>query len=366
MKTIVISAVNLRKGGTLTILRQCLAYLSSVAEERRWRIVALVHRRTLCDYPHIEYIEMPDVAKGWLRRLWCEYVTMHGISKRLGRVDLWFSLHDTTPRVQAERQAVYCQTSFPFLKWRWSDWFFDPKIALFALFTRFAYLVNSRRNRYFVVQTAWLRRSFAALFSLPESRFVVAPPTRDRMEVTDEQPKPSLPTFFYPATPDCHKNFETLCRAAERLEGELGRGKFRVEITLSGDENRYARWLHKRWGSLSSIAFVGFLSREELFRRYAASSALIFPSRVETWGLPISEFAPYGKPMVLADLPYAYEAAAGHAKVALFDPSDAEALAASMGALIRGDYSAFRALPKAVIEAPFAPGWDALFRQLLV
>ena len=29
MKQIVISAVNLRKGGTLTILRQCLAFLSS-------------------------------------------------------------------------------------------------------------------------------------------------------------------------------------------------------------------------------------------------------------------------------------------------------------------------------------------------
>ena len=35
---------------------------------------ALVHKRELADYPHIEYIEMPDVIKGWGRRLWCEYV----------------------------------------------------------------------------------------------------------------------------------------------------------------------------------------------------------------------------------------------------------------------------------------------------
>ena len=32
MKTIVVSAVNIRKGGTLTILRNCLEYLSGLAQ----------------------------------------------------------------------------------------------------------------------------------------------------------------------------------------------------------------------------------------------------------------------------------------------------------------------------------------------
>ena len=41
-KTIVVSAVNLRKGGTLTILRDCLGYLSSLARGGGYRVVALV------------------------------------------------------------------------------------------------------------------------------------------------------------------------------------------------------------------------------------------------------------------------------------------------------------------------------------
>lgn len=107
-KTIVVSAVSLRKGGTLTILQDCLCYLSALAADGNYRVIALVHKRELADYPHIEYIEMPDVIKGWGRRLWCEYVTMYKLSQKIMPVYLWLSLHDATPRVVAERRVVYC------------------------------------------------------------------------------------------------------------------------------------------------------------------------------------------------------------------------------------------------------------------
>lgn len=47
MKTIVVSAVNIRKGGTLTILRNCLEYLSGLAQSGNYRVVALVHKKNL-------------------------------------------------------------------------------------------------------------------------------------------------------------------------------------------------------------------------------------------------------------------------------------------------------------------------------
>jgi hypothetical protein len=112
---IVISAVNIRKGGTLTVLRDCLRYLSGRPD---LRVTALVHQRELCDFPGVDYIEIPWSIEGWGKRLKCEYRTMRGISEKLQPVDLWLSLHDTTPNVVAKRQAVYCQTSFPFLKVR--------------------------------------------------------------------------------------------------------------------------------------------------------------------------------------------------------------------------------------------------------
>lgn len=64
MKQIVISAVNLRKGGTLTILRQCLAFLSEWAPGHDCQVTALVHKQELADYPNIQYIELPWQSMG--------------------------------------------------------------------------------------------------------------------------------------------------------------------------------------------------------------------------------------------------------------------------------------------------------------
>lgn len=366
MKTIVVSAVTLRKGGTLTILRQCLAYLSDMAAEGSYRVVALVHRADLAHYPHIDYIEMPEIVGGWGKRLWCEYVTMHRISKQLAPVHLWLSLHDTTPWVQAERQAVYCQTSFPFLKSKWQDLYFDHKIMLFSLFTRFAYRINIHRNRYLIVQAEWLREGFSRMFGLPKERFIVATPDRNAPEAkADGTSTGDCYTFLYASTPDCHKNFETICRASVLLENDLKDRRFKVIMTVSGKENRYAKWLHRRWGHVKSLDFAGFMSKEMLYEKYAQADCLIFPSRVETWGLPISEFAEFGKPMLLADLPYAHETSAGSGQTAFFDPQRADLLKKQMKRLIEGDTSFLKEVPQQTIAEPATHSWKDLFEILL-
>ena len=84
-KTVVVSGVNLRKGGSLAILQDCLRHLSGLSGE--YRIIALVHKRELCDFPGIEYIGMPWCIRSWFHRLWAEYVTMHSISRRIAASD---------------------------------------------------------------------------------------------------------------------------------------------------------------------------------------------------------------------------------------------------------------------------------------
>lgn len=363
-KTIVISAVNIRKGGTLTILRDCLQYLSTLSKD--YRVVAIVHSRELCDFQGVEYIEMPNIIKGWSRRLWCEYVTMYQISQTLSPVYLWLSMHDTTPRVIAERQAVYCQTSFPFLQWKLRDLSFDYKIVLFALFTRFAYKLNIKQNKYLIVQAEWLRKGFSKMFGLSEDKFIVAPP---RLQVIPDFKKHGADndvyTFLYAATPDCHKNFEIVCKASQLLEKDLGKGKFKVIFTIDGTENKYSHWLYKRWGNISSLEFKGLMDRVLLFDYYNRADCLIFPSRVETWGLPISEFATFEKPMLLADLPYAHETAMGSKQSAFFDVQNANQLKEHMKCILLGDKSFLKDVTVQKIANPTANSWEKLFAHLL-
>ncbi len=359
-KHLVISAVNIRKGGTLTVLRDCLGYLSSC---REYKVTALVHSRGLCDFPGIDYIEIPWSVKGWCRRLWCEYVTMAGISRRLGPVDLWLSLHDTTPRVHAARRAVYCHTSFPFMKIKAKDFRMDFKIPLFAMLTRFAYRINVHKNDFLIVQQDWFRKGLSDMLKFPEEKIIVAPPHFEVPQIKGDTS--GIPVFIYPATPDCHKNFETLCEASVILENRFGKDKFRTVITVSGDENRYAKWLYKRWGKVESIDFHGLMSKEELYDHYGKSACLVFPSRVETWGLPISEFLPSGKPMIIADLPYAHETAAGAPSVAFFEASNPDNLASLMGEIVRKQYGRFSPVPPYRPASPAANGWKELFSVIL-
>lgn len=326
-RVIVVSAVNIRKGGTLTILRECLQYLS---RQEGLKVYALVHDRKLCDYPGIAYLEFPWTIKGWGRRLWCEYVTMHRVSLDIERqegqeIDTWLSMHDTTPRVKARHREVYCHTSFPFLKWKARDLVMDPKIPLFAMFTRYAYRINVHRNDCLIVQQEWFRDGLSRITGFPKEKIRVIPPKVSVDGVIPEPVTLEKPTFLYVSTADCHKNFETLCEAARLLENEVGTGKFQVVLTIAGTENRYARWVKKHWGDVSSIDFKGLMPKEKLFGYYKAASCFVFPSRVETWGLPITEYRLLnGGRMLLADLPYAHETSEGHGE--FFPATDARKL----------------------------------------
>ena len=241
----------------------------------------------------------------------------------------------------------------------------DKRIPLFALFTKYAYKTHVRRNRYLIVQQEWLRKGLSRKLGIPERRFIVAPPAFVAPAIHDTSAGELVPVFLYPATPDCHKNFETLCRAVELLENKLGQNAFRVVLTINGEENRYASWLKNKWGDIPSIDFHGFMSKEELYAYYGKAQCLVFPSRVETWGLPISEFKPSGKPIIIADLPYAHESAAGAEKVAFFPVMDAEALAGRMELAIQGNLRNFGICMHPSVTEPFARDWDALFALLL-
>lgn len=365
METIVVSAVSIRKGGTLTILRECLRYLSSLAAKGKYRVVAIVHDRSLADFSGIEYIERKEIVGNWFKRLWFEYVSSNSLSKNIGDVYLWLSLHDTTPNVKAKKRAVYCQTSFPFMKWKFNDLFFDYKIVLFSLFTKYVYKINSHKNDYMVVQAEWLRNCFSELLNIDRDKFIVSVPqiTKPKFGNIVKTEKPY--TFIYAATPDCHKNFEQICKAASLLEKEIGRGKFQVIFTINGNENKYSRWLFKNWGNIDSLHFCGFMSKEMLFEKYNEVDSLIFSSRVETWGLPISEFSSSGKPMLLVDLPYSHETSEGAEKVSFFGLGDALDLKDKMKSLIFGDYGILNTNSVTCKEEPCASSWKDMFDILL-
>ncbi|WP_270088413.1 glycosyltransferase family 4 protein [Sphingobacterium sp. SYP-B4668] len=369
MKTIVVSAVNLNVGGTLTILRDCLQYLSLLARQEGYRVIAIVHKKELADYPYIEYIENQWPKKRWINRLWFEYVSLKKVSRQIGDITLWLSLHDTTPNVFAKSQAVYCHNPFPFYKWSWRECLLAPKIVMFSLFSSWIYKKGIRKNKAVIVQQQWLRDEFFHRYGLSADRVILALPDVPQIDVSSidsEKKRTKNFRFICASSANSHKNFECLCQATKILEQRALSIDFEVCLTISGDENNYARWLYRKWGrSVKALKFIGFQNRKSLFSYYKDSECLIFPSKVETWGLPISEFAVFDKPMLLSDTSYARETAAGSNRISFFDADNPIQLAEQMRRMLEKDTSFLAPIPSVRISDPVSHNWEETFQLLL-
>jgi len=359
---IVLSGVNIREAGGLSVFRDALA---SLVEEYggQYEIVALVARRDLFDIAGVTYFEFPEIMRSWLSRLRFEYWSLRDISARL-KPKLWLSMHDMTPKVSADILAVYCQNPSPFYRATVSEFLLDWRFGLFTLFYRFLYQINIRDNDYVIVQQDWMRKSFQRLYG--HRNVVVARPVvkfSDGVKTMEKAVTGRPYRFFYPAFPRTFKNPEVCLKAARILE-RRGFNRFELWLTFSASANRYASRVVKEFADVRSVRWLGVLPRERIFDLYAEADCLLFPSRLETWGMPITEMRSFGKPILAADLPYAHESAAGYQKMKFFEPTDAEHLANLMEQAATGQ-PIFAEEPDAAIDPPYAGNWSELWALLL-
>jgi glycosyltransferase involved in cell wall biosynthesis len=73
------------------------------------------------------------------------------------------------------------------------------------------------------------------------------------------------------------------------------------------------------------VVTLGIIPYEEVIALYSRVNALVFPSYIETFGLPLTEAAFFGLPIIAADLPYAKEVLDGYEGVTFVNHQDAEA-----------------------------------------
>jgi glycosyltransferase involved in cell wall biosynthesis len=348
----------LNEGGTLSILLDLAAHLD--AQFAREDIVYLINDRVAPHFAGRRFEIYAWPKRSWLKRVWFEKAFIRRVERRL-QPKLWISLHDITAALRRTPQLLYCHNPSPFLDRAARLPVLDLKFTLFVRFYAYLYRWDIARNRYVVVQQEWLRREFLRRFPLRADQVVVARPIERRAApalhagcAALRPASPSAPLrLIYPALPRVFKNIEYLGELARILAAD----PIEFMITISGDENRYARFLKRRYGTCANLHFIGRQSRESLFGLYEGADALIFPSRLETWGLPLSEFMQTRKPIFAADLPYAHEVLSGYPCADFFPLDRAEVAAGKLRNLAAGKFSARDA---AYAPAhPLCPDWES-------
>lgn len=363
----IISATNLVNGGPFTIIKQCLDSIENSIEKHNLvniNFIALVNSKELFPkYKHIHLISLPEPKRSWLKRMWYEYVVMNKISKKL-EADIWVSLHDMSPRVSAKVQAVYMHNPILFGPTKKSDIIYIPTYYLWVKLYKYIYKLNIHSNSNLIVQQQWLRNEFSQMFNFGKENIIVFPPERETQKKTLIENSIYKNTFIYAAYPRIFKNFEIICEAAKIL---VNRGiyNFKIRLTLDGSENHYTKQIREKYSNIQQIEFCGILPSEQMTEFYENSSCLIFPSKLETFGLPITEYSSFGNPMLIADLPYAHETASGFDNVAFFNPENANELADLMIEHINCDNKSLATADKIKYQDPYMTSWESLINYLI-
>ncbi len=273
---------------------------------------------------------------------------------------MWLSLHDISPFVKSSHKLVYCHNPAPFYKTNLKDFFLCPKFYLFSKFYLFLYKFNIKSNDYVIVQQEWLRNEFSNFFN--KSNIVVSHPvstTQKKVTISIEKSfDDEKLILFYPAFPRSFKNFEVVCAAISLLEKKL-QENLELRLTIHGNENRYSRFIYRKYNSLDSINFIGLKNKVQIIDEYNNASFIIFPSKLETWGLPISEAKVLNKPLLVSDLHYARETVGNYEFVSFLPPDEPQKWADCFQNIIDKNFQ-FTGNTLETPAEPFAKDWYSL------
>jgi glycosyltransferase involved in cell wall biosynthesis len=169
-----------------------------------------------------------------------------------------------------------------------------------------------------------------------EDLFFEPPSEAQRAAVRGDLGLPKeMPYLLSVANFQPRKNLDRLIRAASRLP-EVASGDLALVLLGTGFEEQVLplRAAIAAAGRKALITLPGYCQGPALRAAYAEATALVFPSRCESFGIPAVEAMAQGCPVALADSTALPEV--GGAAGWYFDPESDEALTATLRALLDG------------------------------
>ncbi|MGG1676532.1 glycosyltransferase [Neobacillus sp. NRS-1170] len=320
-------------GGALSILEEFYNEVKERnAKDNKW--IFVVSKPNFQNTDHIKVLRYPWVKKSWGHRLYFDHFIAPKLVKKY-KVDKVLSLQNVIiPNVDVE-QVLYLHNPLPFVNYRFS--LKNNKILWAYQNVLSKNMFQSIRSaKKVIVQTKWMKQACVEKSGVEESKVEIVPPKINldikHYFVPSEE---ALSSFFYPASPYAYKNHQIIIEACEKIV--QGKSKnFKVVFTLKGDETDHVKQMYREIKEKNlPIEFVGSLSRDKVFDLYT-KSVLLFPSYIETFGLPMIEARLHQGVIIASDSPFSHEILDTYENAYFFDPFNAVDLAGIMMNLITG------------------------------
>lgn len=310
---VIINATALDSSGALTILKQ---FIEAIPDDNyEYIIFTGIDVKLSLSQKNIKVIQK-DVKSLRKRFQWDTFGINHWLNEKGIKPLATISLQNTNFRTNKSiPNFIYYHQSIPFFKRNWNPlkkeertpWFYKK---IYPFFVK----IFINKNTEVFVQSNVIRNEFADYFYFPKEKIHII------------SPKIELPSFketvlpfidksrlnlFYPASPFIYKNHAIILESLSLLDRDLQK-KITLHLTCEMEELKH---LTRDIETLCRINYLGKISFNEVLGMYKEADALLFPSYIETLGLPLIEAASFGLPIIVADLPYSRELLRNYAGV---------------------------------------------------
>lgn len=348
---IVVNDIAASAGGALTVLEGFYRYVRDVDEDNEW--VFLLGSDLVEESERIRTVVLPEVKGSWIRRLAFDLVSGRRLVRSL-KPDVLFSLQNTYTYGVGCPQVVYVHQSLPFQQ-AMSFSFLRRDERRLAVYQRLIGVIikkSIRRADHVIVQTQWMREAILDQVGVASDRVHTIPPDLDDLTAFTFEGDLDAGEFCYPTSDQSYKNNDCIYAACGLLR-EQGVVDFMVTMTISGPPPDL------------NVDPIGRVPRAQVLEMLSRST-LVFPSLIETYGLPLAEARALGAVVLAADLPYAREVLNGYVNAYYFDPKSPSQLASLMGKVIAGSITRVPSADfgEALRLTPQAPAWAEVIKIL--
>lgn len=307
MEKIVLNATAARCGGALTILRQ---FLNHFPENYKLYAFISVGLFELPQRPNIQYIN--PKANSWFKRLIWDYWGLNNwCKKHKVRPNLIVSLQNTGVKFKGKvKQLIYYHQSTPLYPYKWR---FFKKSQRHLWFYKNIYLwfvkATITENTMIIVQFDWIKLCLGGLLKKHQNKIQVVKPSFDNfnIELVEKNNWLGALHIFYPASFIEYKNHLEIINAFIYLKNKKILGEYTVYFTCNLQLAPMLLDLINENQLQKHFMFINRLDEAEVLRYYKSCDMVVFPSYIETFGLPLIEAAAFGRKILAADLDYAHE-----------------------------------------------------------
>jgi len=329
-KIIFVNATSLNAGGALAILNK---YIEDIIIQRgeliyRYYIFVPDNCELLINDENIVIIKNKDNSFYVNRNFW-----------NLIGMKLWSFKNSISPNELYSLQnyyplgfnssnifkRLYLHTVIPFSDVKWNIFKKEERI-LWLYKNIYSHLIERsiRKSDNVIIQTHWFKEKLIEQLKINKEVFSIERPEIESIELEstfNRRNKNQSFKIFYPASEMIYKNHEILYKMMNILVNEKKMKDIVLYLTIASN-NVTANFYIEKFKLRNNIILIGNINFKSVLKYYNTVNVLVFPSKLESFGLPLIEAQQFNLPIIANDMALYKEVIGNYKEKVLFCNSE--------------------------------------------